>query len=431
MAEKELFRVQVLSIVLEGQLPLKDAASRLGVSYRHARRLKAKLKRAGPPGLAHGNRGRPPANRIPTAFRKRICALAAGEFSGLNDTHFTELLAERENLCLGRETLRSILRQAGIPAKRRRRPKRHHRRRLRSPAKGLMVLWDGSPHHWFGTTQPPCTLMAALEDADGELLGAFFTPQETTEAYLRLLLAILRRHGIPTSIYQDKHSALKRNDPHWSLEEQLAGQQNPTQVGMALRDLGIPPIFANSPQAKGRIERLFGTAQDRLVAEMKLDGITSIPKANAYLKERWRRRFNKRFQTKAVSAKSCFRSPKGLDLKRILSFRYNATVSNDNIVSVGGLKIPVPPGPNLRGFAKARVDVRQHLDGSWSVYYHDKRIAKAKPTPLVEPLRLRAKSKLTKKTPGAHEELLLYAPLPTTTPEDIFAEQLRGQVASA
>ena len=161
MSSKELARYRVLGGVLEGQLALQEAAVALGVSPRHARRLLHRLRERGPQGLVHGNRGRPPANRTPPELREQILAFVEDRYAGFNDTHLTEILAEREGLSIGRETLRGILRAAGHRPKRKRRPKRHHRRRERSATKGLMVLWDGSPHPWLGEDQPSITLMAA------------------------------------------------------------------------------------------------------------------------------------------------------------------------------------------------------------------------------------------------------------------------------
>ena len=415
MSSKELVRYQVLGGVLEGQLALQDAATALGMSPRHARRLVKRLRKHGPEGLVHGNRGRAPANRTSDELRDRILAFVEDRYAGFNDTHLTEILAEREQISIGRETLRGILRVAGHHPKRKRRPKKHHRRRERSATKGLMVLWDGSPHHWFGDQQPALTLMAAVDDADGELLAAFFTPQETSEAYLRLLQAVLLRHGIPVSIYQDRHSALRRNDDSWSLEEQLAGRQRPTQVGQALEDLAIRPIFALSPQAKGRVERPFGVLQDRLLAEMRLDGISTLEAANRYLEERWIHRYNERFGKPPRSQDSSYRPHRGVDLHKILSFRYQATVLNDNTVRLGGLTIDIPPGPRARSYAKAKVDVRQHLDGSWTVYYHDQIIAQAPASPVTEPMRYRKLSSRSRSTKAAREELFVYLPNPQTT----------------
>ncbi len=266
-----------------------------------------------------------------------------------------------------------------------------------------------------------------MDDADGELIEAFFTPRETSAAYLSLLDGVLRRRGIPLSVYQDCHSALKRNDKHWSLQEQLAGERQPTQVGMALKDLGIQPIFALSPQAKGRVERLFGTLQDRLLAEMRLDGITNIEAANSYLRDYWIERFNMRFRKQSASPEVCFRPTEGLDLNRILAFRYPATVGNDNAIRLKGKLIDIPPVLGGRTYARASVDVRQHLDGSWSVYHLDRLIASAPTSPFREPLVCRRKRKSAR---AGDELVLLYLPSPLTL-EDIFARHLGGHIASA
>jgi len=430
MSQRELARLRVITLVSDGHITVREASLQVGLSPRQTSRLLDRYRALGPKGLIHGNRERTPPNRLSPELRQKILGLAEGPYADFNDTHLRELLAENCGINIGRETLRTLLRQAALKPKRKRRPPRHRRRRERSPAKGLMVIWDGSPHRWFGQERPSCSLMAALDDADSELIAAFFAPHETTEAYLRLLGDVLRRRGIPASVYQDKHSALKRNDPHWSLEEQLAGEQTPTQVGLALRELGIQPIFAHSPQAKGRVERLFGTLQDRLVAELRLAGIMDMESANRHLRDHWIERFNARFKRQRVEAPSRFRPAKGLDLNRILAFRYQATVANDDTVQLGGTVIQIPPGPGGRGYAKARVEVRQHLDGTWSVYHQDKLIARAEATPLKEPLRCRKHSR-DFRTRGAEEIVLLYPASSQTKPEDIFARQLTRQIASA
>jgi hypothetical protein len=197
-------------------------------------------------------------------------------------------------MVLSRETVRGIRRGARIGPKRRRRAKRHRKRRERMAQEGWMVLWDGSPHLWFGEEYPLGCLMAAMDDATGRLLAAQFFPFEGTSGYFWLLKQIVKHDGIPVSIYQDRHGTLHRNDDHWSLEEQLAGRQDPTQVGLALEALGIHPMFALSPQAEGRMERLFGVLQDRLIAELRLAGMIIIPKANRFLKS-FIKRFNRRF----------------------------------------------------------------------------------------------------------------------------------------
>lgn len=289
-----------------------------------------------------------------------------------------------------------------------------------------MLLWDGSPHAWFGKEHPPCCLMAAVDDATSKLLEAFFIVFECSHAYLLLLMRIVRRHGIPLAIYQDRHSALRRNDDSWTLEEQLAGEQNPTQVGQALRELGITPIFANSPQAKGRVERPFGVLQDRLVAEMGLKGITDIQTANSFLHDFFIDDYNRRFALAPEIAQPAWeKPPAGMDLNAIVSFRYQATVANDNAVRLDGRIIDIPPGPAGRSYAKAKVQVRQLLDGSWRVYYQRKLIAQTPPTTLTEPIRADKRKKNPHRT-AANKHLVYTAS--ARKQGDILPSQLRGQI---
>ena len=193
---------------------------------------------------------------------------------------------------------------------------------------------------------------------------------------------------MPCSVYQDKHTALKRNDDYWSLEEELAGKQEPTQVASALEGLGIEPIFANSPQAKGRVEKLFETLQDRLVARMGLKGITDIDSANCYLEE-YVAKFNGRFGVVAPEEHRWRRLGPGVDLDRICSFHYRSKVANDNAIRFCGLVFDIPPGPGGRSYAGLEVELRQLLDGSWRVYYSGKMIARAESTEIGEPFRAR------------------------------------------
>lgn len=259
-----------------------------------------------------------------------------------------------------------------------------------------MILWDGSPHRWFGKEHSPCCLMAAMDDATGKILSLLFCENECSWAYLELLRQVVKDHGVPCSVYQDKHTALKRNDDYWSLEEELAGRQEPTQVGLALEALGIEAIFANSPQAKGRVEKLFETLQDRLVAELELNDITDIGAANAFVNNSYIKRFNERFAVSAVGEHRWRRLGPGLDLDKICSFRYNAKVASDNAVRFCGLVFDIPPGPFERSYAGCQVELRQFLNGSWRIYYDDKLIAAAQSTELGEPFRAKRRRKYSK-----------------------------------
>lgn len=425
MSQKERHRYHLLKLVLSDKLTLRRASELMGVSYRHAKRLKRKLKDKGAKGLIHGNRGQPASNCLHQEIRERVIELSRESYAELNDSHFTQKLQEEHGVLISRETVRKLRRSAGIKPKRRRRPKRHHKRRPRKPAEGMMVQWDGSPHRWFGKEYPPCCLMAASDDATSRLLEAFFIEFECSFGYLKLLKGIVETHGLPGAIYQDRHSCLKRNDDHWSLAEQLAGEQDPTQVGWALRELGVTQIFAHTPQAKGRIERLFGVLQDRLMAEMSLKGIKDIKSANCFLHDFFIDDYNQRF---AVDPKDCHpawrKLPQRLDLDRVISFRYQATVANDNAVRLGGVIIDIPPPPNRAGYAKAKVEVRQLLDGSWRVYYKNKLIAQTQPTPLNEPIKARKREK--SKTKATKQHTWIY--MAPADKGDILPLQLRGHI---
>jgi len=401
VTERQMKRWELLRKVTEGNLTLAAVTPALGVSYRQAQRLKAKALAQGLRGLSHGNRGRPPANKAQPQLRERVLALSQERYRGFNDTQFTEELASAEGIVLGRETVRRWRREAGIRSKRRRRAPKHRRRRPRELAEGLMMLWDGSPHRWFGPEQPACCLMAAIDDATGKVLALRFVPHECAWAYLKLLEEVICRWGVPASVYQDRHTIHQRSDDFWSLEEELAGRRDPTQVGAALEALQITPICAHSPQAKGRVERLFGTLQDRLVALLGREGIADIHAANAYVGNGFLEAFNRQFADAPHCPEQAWRkAPPPAQLERILSLCYRATVGNDNAVRLDGMVIDIPPGPKGRSYARQRVEVRQLLDGRWRIYFQHQAIAQA---PATEPVELIRAKRRRKGMPGAYD----------------------------
>ena len=403
MSQEQLQGYRVMSLVEAGEITLMEAAEKIGRSYRQAKRIWKRVKEEGDTGVIHGNTGKLSNHRTPAEVEEKVLQLSRMRYGEFNDTHFTEMLIEREEIGLSRETVRKMRREAGIESKRKRRPRKHRKRRERRVQEGWMVLWDGSPHRWFGPDHPPGCLMAAIDDATGAILAARFFPFEGTQGYLWLLRQIVTQYGIPISIYQDRHGSLKRNDDHWTLEEELAGRQEPTQVGQALRALGIQPIFALSPQAKGSIERLFGTLQDRLGAELDLAKTANLQEGNEFLST-FLPRFNRRFAISARHSEKAWRPvPKTLDLDRAISFHYPIQVGLDNTVRLGQFLLDIPPGPHGRSYAKARVELRQLLDGSWKVYYQDHLIAKHPSTELREPIRaLPRKKSNTQKTKSDH-----------------------------
>jgi DNA-binding transcriptional ArsR family regulator len=388
VSQRELHRMHVVRLTVEGRESVGRGAKLLGISARQMKRLRRKMKEQGVEGLLHGNRGKQPWNKIASEKIEKVIQWARGRYQGLNDTHLTEKLKEKEKLSVSRPTVREILRGAGIAAVRKRGVKRHYKRRERKAQEGALLLWDGSPHHWFGEDRGEWSLMAVIDDATGALLCGVFALEEDAQSYLICLRQILLEKGIPLAIYMDRHGIFRRNDEHWTLQEQLAGEQTPTQVGQALKALGIEPIFALSPQAKGRVERLFNTLQDRLVQELRLAGITTPEEASCFINGSFRADFNARFAKPARESQGAWRPlPKAVDVDRICSFRYEATVGNDNAVRLGGMILDIPAGPRRRGYAKARVEVRQLMDGRWRVYYKNELLLETTSPAVQAPLR--------------------------------------------
>jgi transposase len=388
VSQGDLQRMHVIRLTLEGRETVSRAAVMLGISTRQVKRLRRQMRHRGAKGLLHGNRGKEPWNRHTKQVVNKVLRLAKGRYRGLNDTHLTEKLGEKEDLKLSRATVRRILRQGGITAARKHRCKRHYKRRERKAQEGALLLWDGSPHHWLGESGPKWTLVVAMDDATGALLHGVFSEQEDAQSYLLCLRAVLLQKGIALAIYMDRHGIFKRNDEHWTLQEELAGERFPTQVGMALKSLAIEPIFALSPQAKGRVERLFGTLQDRLVSEMRLAGIRSRQQATAFVNGDFMADFNRRFAKPPQQSQPAWRPlPRLLDVERICSFRYQATVGNDNAVRLAGVILDIPEGPNHKGYAQSRVEVCQLLDGRWRVYLKDKLLLETAEPAVKEPLR--------------------------------------------
>ena len=381
MSERQWKRWEAIAAVNAGKLTMARAAVLVGCSTRQLRRIRKRVGEAGQAGLRHGNTGREPSNKLQRAVRAQIEQLGREKYGGFNDHHFRDKLKACEAITVAVSTVRRLRRAAGVSATRRRQPPAHRRRRDRKAQAGVMVLWDGSRHDWLQGRGPYLSLIGAIDDATSELLpGAHFVEQECAAGYLRVVQAITQSKGVPWSMYMDRHGSLSRNDDHWSVEEERRGKRAPTQVGRALQSLEIEMIFALSPQAKGRVERLWGTLQDRLVSELRLAKACTVPEANAVL-EGYRAEHNHRFAVSAANAVPAWRPVRrGLDVLRVCSFAYAATVLNDNTVRLGGQVIDIPPGPRQRSYAGKHVEVNQLLDGSWRVYWQDKQIATAPTT---------------------------------------------------
>jgi len=233
----------------------KAAAELLQLSDRQVKRLKQNYNPADAAWVHHGNQGRAPANAVPEDVRDLIIELAKGKYTGFNDSHLHEKLLKSEGLALSRPSVRRILRQAGIRSPQKRRPSKYRSRRERRAQEGMLLQVDGSRHDWLEGRGPHLTLLGAVDDATNQVCAAQFQAEhEDSAGYLRLFRSQVEGTGIPWAIYRDQHGTLQRNDKHWSLEEELAGKQFPTQVGRALEELGIEIIVARSPQAFAELQ---------------------------------------------------------------------------------------------------------------------------------------------------------------------------------
>ena len=276
MNQREQARLQVLNSLLAEHMTIEQASTLMGVSIRHTWRILAAYRKDGAAALTHGHRGRGPANATPNALASEAVRLARSRYAGVNHTHLSELLREREGIDIARGSLRRLLVSAGENSPRGRRPPKHRVRRQRMPREGMLIQIDGSYHRWLGEDGPQFTLLFAVDDATGVVVNALFCGLENTHSYFLLMWGLIRNCGIPTALYADRHAVFKYTPP----SEAAAA---PTQFSRAMDKLGIQLIFARSPQAKGRVERMAGTFQDRLVTKLRLAEAATIDDANRVL----------------------------------------------------------------------------------------------------------------------------------------------------
>lgn len=389
MTEREQRRAWVLTKVLVGEITVSEAAELLGLSERSVWRLKRAFANDGPAALVHANRGRPSPRRISDEVRARILELAGDRYDGANDSHMAELLAEEDGISISRQALQRLLRQAGRRSPRRRRPARHRSRRDRLPRAGMLLQVDASRHDWLEGRGPRLSLVGAIDDATGIVTAATFRDQEDAAGYLVILRETVRRHGLPLAIYRDRHGIFETPDKRaLTLEEQLLDTRTPTQFGRALAELGITSIAARTPQAKGRVERLWGTLQDRLVTELRLAGADDRATANEVL-GRFVARFNRRFAVPPAIAEPAWRPvSRGTRLDAICCLKYRRIVANDGTVRAGATILQLPARPGGRGWARRRVELHLRLDGRLVVWDGEREILAA-PAP-ADPVQLRA-----------------------------------------
>ena len=336
MTKKELVRVHVIKSLIEDKMTSRDAAEVLNLSERQIKRLKAGVKKDGEVFVIHKNRGRKPKHTIPGEIREEIVSLARNKYKGVNYTHLAELLREEEGITISQSSVSRILKAKGIKSPRKHRPPKPHRTRERKPQEGLLLQMDASPYEWIPGIK--CSLHGAIDDARGNITGLYFSLNECLNGYYEVKRQTILEYGLPVSIYVDRHTIFKApSNARLTIYDELEGKTLAyTQFSRAMQELSVGIIYAYSPQAKGRIERLWGTLQDRLTLELRLAGIKSIKEANAFLPG-FIKRFNAHFAVVPREPQSAYRPlEEHINIDYILCRKETRKASHGSTFSFGG-----------------------------------------------------------------------------------------------
>jgi hypothetical protein len=383
MSKQEFSRLDVLLRVQSGRLRVADACALMGLHRRQVFRLLRGLKQDGAPSLLSRRRGQPSNHRLPTEVRALALSLVRERYADFGPTFAAEKLAEHHGCSVSHETLRSWMIADGLWIDRRHRLASPHQPRRRRECLGELVQIDGSEHAWFETRGETCTLLAFVDDATSRLMQLRFVASESAFDYFRATRDYLEAHGKPVAFYSDKHGIFRVN------AKDAVGGDRITQFGRALMDLNIDIICANSPQAKGRIERAFGTLQDRMVKELRLAGISTVAAANAWLPG-FIAGYNARFGRQPANDKNLHRPLTAADnLDEILTWREVRTVTNNLTLHYDRMMLLLDPTPFARGLARKKVDVVNYPDGRFTVQFEG------------TPLPFRVFDKIQTVTPGA------------------------------
>ncbi len=361
MGDRDRLRLRVVSAVAAGKMLQREAGEVLDRTIRQIRRMLQRYRAEGDSGLLHRLRGRRSARRVSDRTQKRAVSLIRSKYVDFGPTLASEYLAERHDIEVSRETLRKWMVQAEL-WKARRRHASHHQGRERKACFGEMVQMDTSEHDWFEGRGPRPVLITMIDDATSRALKRFFAA-DTTKTNLEMIRRWIQRYGRPKAIYADKASHFRVNRPATTMEA-LEGIEAETQIGRALRELDIVYIAANSPQAKGRVERSFGTTQDRLVKALRIEKISTIEEANRYLEEHFLPLWEKRFTRPPSCEVDVHRSARGSDLDGILSAHTPRTVANDYTIKYNGHLYQIERQGALAGLRGSKLVVQDRLDGT-------------------------------------------------------------------
>jgi transposase len=367
MSRRERHRLEVFSRVRRGEITLVKASELLALSYRQAKRCFGRYREEGDKGLVHRLRGQPSNRQADARQKRRVLSLYEKKYADYGPTLAVECLDEDDGVSVPVETLRQWLLSAGLWRKcRRRRP--YRQRRVRKEYFGELVQMDGSHHDWFEGRREWAVLMVLIDDATSEVF-AWFSEEETTIAAMEAFRGYVDCYGLPRALYVDRDS-IYRCDREATITENLAGQQPTTQFGRAMEELDVAVIMAHSPQAKGRVERVNGTLQDRLVKALRRAKISDLESANRFLQEKFLPAFNRRFVKKAAKLGDLHRRvPRGLDMDRVLSIREMRVVQNDWTLRFENRWFQLAAIHQKLVLAGRSVTVCQRLDGRLELLY--------------------------------------------------------------
>ena len=380
MTQRDRDRLVVLKRAQKRQITQRQAAAELGLSERHVRRLLVRLEEVGDRAVVHGLRQRPSNRRLSEESREKAVGILSQEiYHGFGPTLASEYLAKRHKLVIGREALRKIMMQAGLWRGRKQKVEAIHEWRPRRSSRGELVQWDTSEHDWLEGRGEKLYLIHMIDDATSELL-ARFVRSDSTEQNMRLLWSYLERNGRPVAFYTDKASLFRTTPKVKRNERELPRDEReplpPTQIGRALQELGIAWIAAHSPQAKGRVERSFGTAQDRLVKGLRVAGARTLEEANRYLEREFLPWWNQHLVVAPANATDAHR-PLGEehDLAAALSHVEHRQVNNDYTVQLDGRFYQIQRAAICPGLRGAVVRIERCLDGRLAVRFRDRYLA--------------------------------------------------------
>src|SRR6185437_10863694 len=375
LSAQEQRKAEVLVRLDAGRLSATEAAELLGMSARQVRRLRARFSQEGLGAAGHHNQGRSPVNRTDPRIVEQIIALAGreGKYHDVNVCHLQDLLACHEAIVIGRSTLDRLLKAHGLRQPQRDPRAAKRRRRERASAAGMLVQIDGSPHDWLEGRGPRLTLLGAIDDATSQVLSLQFQPTEDQEGYLRLIRAIAQEYGLPLAYYHDRHTIL-RSPKEPTLDDELAGRVPMSQIQRVLAELGVQSIAARSTQAKGRIERLWGTLQDRLIKELRLAQVATLADANTFLTD-FRDRYNARFAHAPADPQAAWTPlPQNCDLAYAFSVRESRQVSADHCLRWQGQVYQLATTADSPHLAGKQVSVHVVPEGDVFVYDGTRRL---------------------------------------------------------